>query len=407
MQDIVQAKIPSKDAQNPLAVKRNEAKAVFDALLAQKKDLLNKKKALMDQIKDLQSALKRKTDEAKNSKDKLGYKTTAEIDQQISSYEHQLQVGGLALIDEKRIVADITTLKKTRKTLESLSNPTGEGEKNKLDELRPQLKVLDGKINEFDKALNDAKATLVASGNELSSSRESLTDLFTEKKTLSAELTALKEQKSQLYKNFKATQDAWYAYEREQYKLREEARKLEQKAYREAKLLAQAEAELEAANQAAFGEEIALCNAIIKVLYGLSGEKQVKEEAPAAAVSAGRKVDPNDSLPKGATVLVSKRDKEDDYLVLGGKNKKKNKKHHSEAAKPLKLDLEMVDQFGRLQVSLPGTAADIPSVLAELEAKKAHYLENQAKQTEINRAAALEKVEKLKATLDQEETEQE
>lgn len=127
--------------------------------------------------------------------------------------------------------------------------------------------------------------------------------------------------------------------------MREQARKDEHKANREAKLLSQAEFELEAADIPAFGksqltpgEEIALCNAIYKFLTAFTGEKV--EAAPvAAAAVTGRQVDAGDSMPKGATVVLRKSDNADEFMVLGSKKNKKQNKKPVESNKPLKIDI--------------------------------------------------------------------
>ncbi|KAI8907889.1 hypothetical protein EDD86DRAFT_208418 [Gorgonomyces haynaldii] len=324
-----------------------------------------------------------------------------------SKLEQQLQSGGIPLIEEKRIVAEISTLKKTKKQLETLNQPGAiDAEKQKLDEIKPLIKTYDEQIAKLDVQLTEAKTTMTKHEQELSATRDSLNDLFTQKKDLSAKLNAAKDAKNQFYKEFKAAQDAWYAYEREQYRLREEQRKLEQKQQRDAKMLAQAEYELEAAEVPAYGEELALCAAIVKVLKNLTGEKD-ETPAPAPATPAGRQVDEKDSMPKGGSLLVSKRDKDDDFIVLGNKKSKKQSKKQAqvELNKPVKLDIEMIDQFGRLKIDMPRTFAEIPNTIAALDAKSKEFLKNQATQTKANKEAALAKLNKIKEQLAAQDTE--
>ena len=62
-----------------------------------------------------------------------------------SSLEKQLESGALTLFEEKKVVGDISNLKKQKKTFEMLHSQqsTLQTDKLSLDELRPKLKELD------------------------------------------------------------------------------------------------------------------------------------------------------------------------------------------------------------------------------------------------------------------------
>jgi uncharacterized coiled-coil DUF342 family protein len=86
-----------------------------------------------------------------------------EIESKISALEKTLTSGTLKLIEEKKTVAEISSLKKSRKTLEALGSQASaiEGEKQNLDSLRAELNALDPKrklINdEYDAIKNELK----------------------------------------------------------------------------------------------------------------------------------------------------------------------------------------------------------------------------------------------------------
>lgn len=258
---------------------------------------------------------------------------------------------------------------------------------------------MENEISKLDLVLDQAKQKLNDLEKEFSLSRESINDLFEQKKRIAAELSAAKQEKSEIYQTYKAAQEAQKLREHEQFLKREEARKELALRRREEKLREQAELELENAEMPAFGEEIALCNAISKFLLGISGEKPVANIPSADIASpAGRVIDPKDSIPKGATVLVSKKDSDNDFMVLGNKKNKKNKKSTQiESSKPIRLDIEMIDQFSRLKVEIPRAVADIKATLEALETRKQEYLKNQDAQTAANKAAAQARIEKLRA----------
>ncbi len=77
-------KVPSKDSNQGLVLKKKEAKQNFETLLKEKQEINAKKNAVLDQIKSTQNLLKQKSDSLKNQQAQIGYKTAEEINQKIS-----------------------------------------------------------------------------------------------------------------------------------------------------------------------------------------------------------------------------------------------------------------------------------------------------------------------------------
>jgi hypothetical protein len=311
-----------------------------------------------------------------------------------------LQRGGLSLQDEKKIVAEISKLKAARKALDSLnSQPAGvEAEKAKIDAIDAKIKLVKEEIKVLDPKVTAAKEALDASEKLLKSSYGSISSLIDEKKKLQDELNDTKEVKTACYQKFKAIQDTWYAYEREQKQKQAEIEKAKRAAEREARLVAQAERELEDADIAAFSGEIAVCDALIKffksqipsdtTLNGSDASDKSSTDEAKAIEAAG---------PARATVLVRKGDREEESFMAVGNKKKQNKKRGPTVQKPLKMDLELIDQLSKLDIEIPKSNAAIPATLDALAAKKKHFLDTSAAQTSSNRMAALAKIEKLRA----------
>ncbi|KAJ3323795.1 hypothetical protein HDV06_001165 [Boothiomyces sp. JEL0866] len=388
--------IPAKEQNNPLVIKKQEAKAKFDALLKQKQDINAKKSGILNNIKVLQDGLKKKGDDLKQTKDRLGFKTTEEIDRQVVALEKQLEKGVSTLMEEKKIVAEISNLKKAKKTLQDLSSGPSvfETDKAKLDSLREQLNALSAEIKKIDPQVTEAKKALEAAQKEVKETFASINALVAQKSTIQKELAAAKEEKAATYNSFKAQQDAYHAWERVQRQKRAEEEKLKREAEREERLVAQAERELEEADIAAFSGEIALCDALIKFF---------KAQLPAAAAQAAETNSEANSekigsaAPPRATVLVRKEDRDEDFLCLGGKKTKSKKRAPATGAvKTLKMDIEVLGQLAQLSIAPPKNTTEVPSTLEALEQKKIHYNENSAAQTAANKAAALAKIQKLR-----------
>ncbi len=309
-----------------------------------------------------------------------------------------MRKGGLSLSEEKKVVSEIDRLKKNKKALDGLSSQPAsiEAEKQKIDIIRQTMEGIEKEIKTLEPQITAAKEQLTAAESILNESRGSVASLFESKKDLSEKMTEARSEKTALYTAFKATQDAYYTWEREDKKKRFELEKVARAAEREARLVAQAEQELEDADVAAYSNEIALCDALVKYfkVQGHLEEKSVA--APAAQDGAAiESCKPN----ARAVILPRKGDREEEFIVLGGK-KKKGKGHGNPAAaqaKPIRMDLELLDQLSKLAIAIPKTTSDAAATVEALLAKKQHFQETSAAQTAANKEAALEKIKKLRA----------
>jgi chromosome segregation ATPase len=124
---------------------------------------------------------------------------------------------------------------------------TIESEKLRLDELRPRLVTMDEEIAELDLKIDAAKENLVSHESEQQQIRGSLNDLFENKKRLASELSAAKQNKADIYQQFKTAQEQLKVKEHEMFLKREILRKSNNDKRREEKLMELAEKELDIA----------------------------------------------------------------------------------------------------------------------------------------------------------------
>ncbi|KAL2915050.1 multicopy suppressor of BFA (Brefeldin A) [Polyrhizophydium stewartii] len=403
----IQDKIPAKGSNDSTATLKNELREKLNAQMQQMKDLSAKRTKLVEEIAAIQAGLKKKSEAAKSEKDKLGYKTVDEIDAQIKQLELDLQSGQAKLIEEKRMVAEISNLKKARKVLEGHSSQqsSAESEKAKIDAIRAELKTLDGERDAVREATNATRAELNTVSDSLKETRVSFSGLLEQKKAAKAAVDAAFDKLRTARADFKKAKDDYFAWEREERNKRQEAFKARQAEEREARIVAQAERELEDAEIPAFSEEISLCSALIQFLNSQAGSSAAAAAKPASRPASGRAID--SAMPAGATLMVRKADRDDDFMVLGKKNKKNAGKSANgtngaapaapaSTARPIRLDIVMVNQFISLGLAIPVSTDDIPATLEQLEAKKKTFMENQAAQTAANKKAAQERIAKLR-----------
>jgi uncharacterized coiled-coil DUF342 family protein len=95
------------------------------------------------------------------------------------SLERQVESGSMKLVDEKKALAEISTLRKHRKTVESFSSQQAaiDADKAKIDQVRkelddPEQKAASKKFDELRKELDEVNKRM----EEVSKSRDGLYD---------------------------------------------------------------------------------------------------------------------------------------------------------------------------------------------------------------------------------------
>jgi len=372
---------------------RAAKKQIVDELFTKKKELSDQRNGLLDQIKRIQGDVRKKGDALKSSKDKMPYRSVKELTDQITSLEAQLSSGKVTkLIEEKRIVQEISTLKKHFKTLNALGSQQSSvtNDKADIDELRAKLNLLDPLRSSLNTDLDAAKGELNAFEAERKEAVGGMTDLFNVRNKIKEDLDAEYDDIKSMRSEHKAAKDAWYVYQRadwERKNLEIQARKKEE---RIAKLSEDAEAELEAAEIPAFSEEISLCATLVK--YFSVYETKVAEVAV---------VEKEAKVMEGMVALKKKDGREEDFMMMSKKGKK-NKGNKSAAqtstTKAIKLDLELLNQLSKLKIDdIPTSVADVPKIIEAIHAKRADFEKRQDKETEGNKRRAEEKIKKLQA----------
>ncbi|KAI8814053.1 hypothetical protein BJ742DRAFT_704012 [Cladochytrium replicatum] len=382
-------------------------RAKLDELNTKRKEVQDARGKLLDQIKAIQNNIRKKGDDAKKEKDKMQFKSAEEIDRQIAALEQKLQTGQSALIEEKRIVTDISNLKKAKKTLDTVSSQqsTIEADKKQLEDLRNRL---DTEVNPQRDALNaqidEVRAELDKANSSRKKDYEGRSALTEKRKALKALLDAdfvkmreIRAAQQEKWTEWRAAQAAEAERRQKQYE--------EQKAARvEEKVRYEAERELENAEVLAYSSEIADLTGLIEFLSTLSGVKTTKT-VEKEKVAPKREVE---GIPDGVQVLTKKDQRDDDFLVMGKKKggKKGGAANGSNGAapstadsssRPVKFELETLQKLWALKVDVPLTYGDIERTISALEEKKAWFLANQASKTAENKKKAEEKVAKIRA----------
>lgn len=312
----------------------------------------------------------------------MPYKSLDELDRQRDEKQRLVDSGTLKIVDEKKLLGEISAMTKQRKTFASFDD----GQKQ-IDQLRakvkeirdtaedPEQKALSERYNTLQKELDGIKAQSDEAYKSLGALRDERSRLKADQDEKYATIRKLKD-------DFYGQRRAFQSYEREARDRARERQRAERERIQKERKKADAERFLQEASDPAFLEEIRRANSLLRFLDPSAAEaaKGPLLADSGLAAEAQRKVD--DSAPQGMK-LVRKEDREDDYLAPTVKKGKKGKKGQgaADAATKFNCPPSVVQDCAYLGVEPPMSAAEVPTVVEKVQAKLAEWRANQQAQT--------------------------
>ncbi|KAI7868457.1 hypothetical protein BDF14DRAFT_1793401 [Spinellus fusiger] len=389
------SKLPGKTENT----RKEEIKETLNGLRSKQADIKNGKKAVYEQMNAVQDSIRKKVGTIKAFQAKVPYKNIAEVDERIIELETKIE-SGVRLVEEKKMLQEISLLKRSRSQVEDLDKQQAVIDREKVIYTELKQKIDDGDAKKYSEQFethNNEYKKIVEEEIKLRDSHNKLRDERTRLRgLLDEEFNALRT----LRDEHRKANDEYYTFIRqfrEQKRAQERQRKLQAEADQRKEL---AEQELELASMPAFSSEIALCDNLAKYLSGFvsSGNATEGEVAAVAATPI--------NVPQGMVVL-KKTDVEEGYFMGGGK--KKGAKGISGPKAPtaakksdaLKLPLTTLEDFFTIKVTVPTKISEVAATLEKLKEKKEYYLNEQPKATENNRQKAIAKI----AAMEKEEEE--
>ncbi|KAI5304980.1 hypothetical protein KEM56_005557 [Ascosphaera pollenicola] len=342
----------------------------------------------------------------------VAFKNIDDLDREIKRLESQVEAGNMKLVDEKKALAEISSLRKQRKGFSGFDDAQKgiDDLKNQIATLKktldnPEARALSDRYAEIQKELDAIRAEQNAVFKNLNSLRDERTKIHAEQQAAFQAVRAIKDEHYQARKAYKAYRAEASRIYRERIQAEREARDREHRKQ-------VADRKLEEASQPAFTDEIITAEGLVRFFdpsFDMStlGLGQKKVETGALRAGVGRTVD--DSGMKGMKVL--KKDEDDYFAGSAGKSKKgKKSKHNNAAAAPstFNLSVGVIEELSRVKVDPPMSQDDVPAVVEKLVEKIKDWKSKQATQTEANIAKAKAEIEKLEkesvATEDKEGT---
>ncbi|GAD98109.1 nuclear segregation protein [Paecilomyces variotii No. 5] len=399
----IKAKIESAKPNNqdsPAAKRQKELRAELASIRQKQQGFKASRTGTQEKINALDATLKSRIAEQNSSRSKLSFKNVEEIDREIARLEKQVDSGTLRLVDERKALADVSTLRKQRKNFAGLDDAQKQINdlKAQISELKksldnPEAKALSDKYAEIQKELDSIKAEQDSAFKNLNALRDERTKIHAEQQQ---KYTAIREHKDTYYKARKAYKE----YEDEAWRIRRERQKAERDAFEREKKKKIADKKLEEASRPAYTDEILTAEGLIRYFnpaydFASIGLTDKKDQGANYRAEVGRTVD--DSGLKGMKVL--KKDEDDYFVGTGGKKGKKGKKSNANGsaapADKFNLNIGIIEDFAKIKVDPPMNQADVPAVVEKLAAKIVEWKKNQDTKTQENIKKAQEEIERL------------
>lgn len=379
-----------KNKDSPSAKRRAELLAQLKEIREQQAGGKAGRNKIFEEIKRLDEKLKSKIAEQKTARSRVAFKNVDEIDREIDRLDKQVNGGMMKLVDEKKALAEISSLRKQRKGFAGF-----EQSQKEIDDLKAELKAKRDTLDDPEsKALSDKYSKLQT---ELDAIKSEQDDAFKNIQTLRDQRTKLQAEQQEKYLAIRKIKDDYYnqgravqKYEYEARQKQRERRKLEQETFEKEKKKERAQKVLAEASDKAYLDEIRRAESLLRFLDPSYQAEKAPLQAPSQfQAQAQRTVD--DAGLKGVKV-VRKEDKEDDYFKgTGGKKGKKGRKPaaggDSGASTPpasakYSCPPSVVEDCAFMSIEPPMSAADIPTVRGKVKAKLDFWKADQDAQTE-------------------------
>jgi hypothetical protein len=326
--------------------------------------------------------LKSRIAEQKVARSRVSFKSTDELDREIERLNKQVDGGMMKLVDEKKALAEISSLRKQRKGFASFDDAQKgiDDTKAKIKELRdtlddPEAKALSEKYNTLQAELDTIKAEQEEAFKSINALRDERTKLQNEQQEKYAVIRKIKDE----YFNNKR---AYREYEKEAKQKAFERREAERQKYESDKKKERAQKVLAEASDPAYLDEIRRAESLLRYLDPTYVPTSTNTSTSGQfTAQPQRKVD--DAGIKG-TRVVRKDEREEDYFAgTGGKKGKKGRKAaDSPAASKFSCPPSVMEDCSFMNIEPPMSAADVPGVAEKVKTKLDNWKADQAAQTE-------------------------
>ncbi|XP_045180948.2 uncharacterized protein LOC123540195 isoform X2 [Mercenaria mercenaria] len=368
--DELQKHIRSKEAESKALgnLSPEASSGQLRELRSEKEASINKRKKIDNDLRLLNEEIKKKMGQLSKTESNLHYKNEAKIDDAIRKMEWQLKTQNFRLPEERKIVAEVDKLKRSKKVLVEYF-----AQKKEVDKMRESQRRMRGEREYYYKAVNN-----------ISKREEELKRANHDKKVkneeIKKELDQLYARKRELFMDFKQCESDYqhqlkerrHRLRKESFKKKEEERKAKEEIWQKEMMEYEAQRE-------PFEDEKNLCNTLISYLQKRNNSEREdsilsspREEKPEQPIGVGLA----DSLDGGKYVLLKKSEEaEVDYSVANKPRRRSKKGRKLSVTKPLAHTPQIIAQFSSLNLNAPSNMSELAASIEQLQARKRFYEE--------------------------------
>ncbi|ORX49074.1 hypothetical protein DM01DRAFT_1409544 [Hesseltinella vesiculosa] len=383
-------KLPAKTDNS----RREDIKKELSDLRDKQAGLKQDRQTVYQQLDAINNSIRKKVSDVKSFQQRVPFKTVADVDVRIKELEQKIESGGARLVEEKKMLQEVSLLKRSRAQVEGLDEQQAaiDRERGILNEIKKNID--DSEAKKLSKRYEDLNEEFTKLNTNAKEERESRNKLYDERTRLKGLLDAEFDKLRSLRDEHRKANDEYFTFVRQYREAKRELerqRKIQQDQERKQEKLKE---ELELAALPAFEHEINLCDNLANFLQQFldkSSGDVTPASTPTPTSANARQPEP---LPEG--MILSK--KTDENYFVGSKKKGKKSSAKKEVTgddASLKIPLPTMEGFFQIKVTIPTKVSEIPVTLDKLKERKQFYIEEQPKQTEANKQRAQEKINAL------------
>ena len=379
-----------RDAQKNIMSGSSGTRTRIGELNAAFQALMDERGAIRKELQAFDAARERVREQAVGMKSKLRFHTIEAVDREIAKLEETHAHTTMSLNEEKKLIAQIKDLNKSRETVREYAEAQGKisGDDGVRKSIIDRLRAKDDAITAVKSEQNGFRGELNAAKEKGDTAFSDVPKLQEERNACYEVIKARREEIRALRAEFKKAEDAHWNREREwRGYLKQEKQKQWEASQEERKARDEARKQWERENAPEpFEAEVTAADQLTAYLakWDPLGAKAGAEKAAADAKEAEEK---KNAAFAGLQMMNKKmKDEEDDDLFsLSGtsKGKKAKKKGKAESAGPagpnpnerLNISFDAYQHFAKLSLAAPGTVGEVPAMLISLKEKKDLFLE--------------------------------
>lgn len=334
----------------------------------EKIEIINTLKAIDTEIRAISADVTKRRAALDRLQANLVYKNEKKIDDAVGKLEYQLKRTNFKLSEEKKIVAEIDKLQRSKKVLVHYV-----AQKKEMDDVRERQRQLREERDRLQKVVNKIRI-------EEDSIRRSNHDRKIKLDQVKKELDEMHETKRRIVQDFKALEKEYKDVKQEENKVKRQGSFIKKQERRNTMESFQQDLEVYGTARMPFEDEVNLCNTLINYLkkFNMASDETAEEteSLPRASGWSLIKAAISNELEDGKYVLLKKDEEEEfpDRRLKRGKRPSKKSKRNS-VLKSLTHTPQIFSQFASLNLNAPSNVSEIPASLEQLNARKKYYEE--------------------------------